>query len=485
MKKKPKPLSLLKSKYEIQDLISEEVISFTYNGQDHSTGKPILIWKYKHEYLSQELVHDLITQSEKIITLKHPNLMTMIDYHYDGLAFYTIYQSQNNPIPLEEWLKADKSKSMIARWKAVKEILQALLVIENRNLIHGGINLTNIYVNSQNQIKLAKIGLPLKIYQTNLKDLSAIEDALFYPPEFLQKGQYSIQSDIYSFGIIMYVLFSQKWPYKYSAKISDIKKEMIKDPLPFEKMSEKIPDQLSNIISICMSKDPEQRFPSFKVLVNMYQSKEVQFLAPKTEAKTTIQEEILEELRQSKKGKIKKSLVGVLGLAIAVLILTTGGIVYENYLTAIPDRIVPDIKGLTLEEAETILSQAQLAYTIAGERIHPIVEKGAVLESKPPAGRKVKQNRTIRLFLSKGVSEVLVPDLTGRNVDQAIAFVERDKITVSVEDELFSVLHQKGIILSQSPSPNTVMLASENIKVVISKGFPIKIAAKDKAPGFF
>ena len=80
----------IKSKYEVKELISEDIISYCYEGKTHYLDVPILIWEYKKEFLTSGLVTKCINIAEKLIGFKHKNCLNMIDYFYDGESFYTI-----------------------------------------------------------------------------------------------------------------------------------------------------------------------------------------------------------------------------------------------------------------------------------------------------------------------------------------------------------------------------------------------------------
>ena len=70
---------LIKSKYEVKELISEDIISFCYNGKTHYLDVPIIIWEYKKEFLSSNTVTRLINISEKLIGFKHLSLFHIND----------------------------------------------------------------------------------------------------------------------------------------------------------------------------------------------------------------------------------------------------------------------------------------------------------------------------------------------------------------------------------------------------------------------
>ena len=51
-------------------------------------------------------------------------------------------------------------------------------------------------------------------------------------------------------------------------------------------------------------------------------------------------------------------------------------------------------------------------------RLNPDVPAGQVISQTPELGKKVKEQRTIHLVVSKGVGDITVPDLSDLTVDQ-------------------------------------------------------------------
>jgi hypothetical protein len=158
---------------------------------------------------------------------------------------------------------------------------------------------------------------------------------------------------------------------------------------------------------------------------------------------------------------------------------------YTSYLTAIPEKQVPDIVGMTFSQAEEVLDDVGLAGTVVGTRVHPHYPEGTIVETKPPAGRNVKVNRNIRVFLSRGAGPVLVPDLVGRSEQNAMWLLDDRGLGAEVSGEEFSIQYRKGMIIAQQPTPNTFINPSDNIQVVISKGFPIVMEVKKPRFTFF
>jgi hypothetical protein len=86
---------VLKSKYEVTDLLSEDLISFCYLGRHIKTKALVHIWKFKSDYVSPELVRRLMPIAEKVMEIQDDRVLKMLDYAYDGKFFYTIHEKRS------------------------------------------------------------------------------------------------------------------------------------------------------------------------------------------------------------------------------------------------------------------------------------------------------------------------------------------------------------------------------------------------------
>ena len=104
---------------------------------------------------------------------------------------------------------------------------------------------------------------------------------------------------------------------------------------------------------------------------------------------------------------------------------------------AIVDRIVmpivtrqgaefplPDFSGQRLIEAQISLDNLGLGYQIASEEYSPGKAHGMVLSQYPVAGTKVKPGRDIKFVVSLGQKQVVIPNMAGQSVRQAMLELE-------------------------------------------------------------
>ena len=120
-------------------------------------------------------------------------------------------------------------------------------------------------------------------------------------------------------------------------------------------------------------------------------------------------------------------------MPVAGTIVSTGQAidVYYNPIKApVP---IPDVKGMTVEEATSALTGA--GFTVSPDIVFvadSTIEPGRVLSTNPPFGESAKQGTVVILTVSKAPDQVSVPDLTGQTSDAAKALLEAEPYTFVV-----------------------------------------------------
>ena len=133
--------------------------------------------------------------------------------------------------------------------------------------------------------------------------------------------------------------------------------------------------------------------------------------------------------------------------------------------------IVPDVAGMTRQEAEASLSGA-------GFDVGDVVERGGgsargtVLGTAPGGGTEVVLPAAVTLFLSAGPADVLVPDLIGQSLSEARAMLEQIGLTaggVRVDSTLMQPLNT---VVGQSPPAGRAVRAGTPVSLTVSGGVP-------------
>lgn len=115
-------------------------------------------------------------------------------------------------------------------------------------------------------------------------------------------------------------------------------------------------------------------------------------------------------------------------------------------------RVVPDVAGRPVDEAEGILTQAE--FNVAQQQENSAsVPAGTVIRTDPPANTSLEKESTVTLFVSAGPEQVIVPSVTEKTEDTARQELETAGFTVVVEDEILVPGDpDDGRVISQDPA---------------------------------
>jgi serine/threonine-protein kinase len=143
-----------------------------------------------------------------------------------------------------------------------------------------------------------------------------------------------------------------------------------------------------------------------------------------------------------------------------VLIVSAGPDVFE----------VPDVGGMTYDEARAEIERLGLVAE-QGEVVNsPTVEEGLVVRTEPRAGAQVTGGDTVTVFVSSG--EVEVPDLLGGGLtaEGAAAALEEAGLALGDVSEEPSDTAPEGIVIGQGIEAGTVVAQGTTVDITVSTG---------------
>lgn len=147
-----------------------------------------------------------------------------------------------------------------------------------------------------------------------------------------------------------------------------------------------------------------------------------------------------------------------------------GGTVTYTLSLGTAVRKVPTVTGQTVAKATAALADQQLkATTATQQRYDDDVPKGSVVSTDPAAGTQARVGDTVTLVLSKGPEPIEVPDVRGKNIDEAKGILADKDLEVSVEERYDDEV-PAGNVVSQDPDEGETVDRGSRVSLVVSKG---------------
>lgn len=196
-------------------------------------------------------------QIGKLLHLRHPYILPMIDYGSSNVLRYII----SPYIPggsLEDVINAGPIPVTKALEYAAK-IASALDYLHQREIIHRDLKPSNILLDLHHNVYLSDFGLA-RIISNQTQAMHTGRGTPFYaPPEQHTLSEATPQSDLYSFGIVLYEMFTGQLPWQ-GEKVLGIQQLQTREDIPDPReLNPELPGGLTKVLRQITSILPDAR----------------------------------------------------------------------------------------------------------------------------------------------------------------------------------------------------------------------------------
>lgn len=142
-----------------------------------------------------------------------------------------------------------------------------------------------------------------------------------------------------------------------------------------------------------------------------------------------------------------------------------------NIHTAPTAVTVPNVVGLTAEEAKTILTELGFKVNQVNE-VYPGVPKGEVFNQEPKEGTEAEPESMVTISVSAGepVSQkTTVPNVLGMEEHKAIQAIDRAGLLAIVSYEKTSISSKNGEVIKQNPLGGTIVDRRSNVSIRVAR----------------
>ncbi len=252
----------IKDEYEIIAEIGAGGMATVYKAVQKSLGRMVAIKELKKSYHADEqIVRRFERESRVAASLQHENIVHIYDYwkkpHYSIVMEYVDGMTLADVIEKTGALPVDVGV-MIA-----VQVSNALDYAHMRGFVHRDIKPGNIMIKRNGEVKLMDFGIA---QSRSLEALTLpgmlIGTPSYMSPEQVLGQQLDARSDVFSFGIVLYEIFTGVKPFSDDDTRS-VTARILKDKfLSPRRVNGEIPWRLHWLIKKCLRKKPQRRFAS-------------------------------------------------------------------------------------------------------------------------------------------------------------------------------------------------------------------------------
>ena len=249
--------------YKKLQILGEGSYSTVYEAQNRITDimRAMKIIKKPKKIKSEEEEQGIINEIDILKKMDHPNIVKIFEFYSNNEAYSIIMEycrGGNFISEIKNFAPFDEKYAAYIMY----QIFSAINYCHNMNIIHRDLKPENIMIVNKNRynypnIKIGDFGMS-KMAEKHAFQNKIVGTIYYIAPEVIKKN-YNEKCDIWSCGVIMYVLLTKKPPFGGETSeeiIANIEKGVydLKSP-PFDKISKNAIDLLQKLLN----KDIKQR----------------------------------------------------------------------------------------------------------------------------------------------------------------------------------------------------------------------------------
>ena len=525
---------ILGKRYEILGRVGSGGMADVYKGKDHKLNRFVAIKVLKSDYRTDEVfIRKFLSEAQAAAGLMHPNVVNVYDVGQDRGLYYMVMELVEG-ITLKDYIEKKGKLSPKETVSISIQMVTGLQAAHNQHIVHRDIKPQNIIISKDGKVKVTDFGIARATTSTQTISTSVMGSVHYTSPEQARGGVVDQKSDIYSIGITMYEMVTGHVPFDGDSTVTVALKHLQEEiTSPAEEVPD-LPYSLECIIMKCTQKNPAMRYHDCaSLLLDLKRSlvdPDGDFVVignkGNVDDRTVVMstEEINEVQRRrypndgddydddedydrdgeddddeddddrryrdrdrgrrknnvnSDTKRIMKILMIVAGVVVALLILflvgSAAGFFSGPGLVQNEQEMVkvPDLRGMTEEEARKELEGTDLGMKVENER-QPSnqYEEGEIMSQDPAEDTEVAKNSTITVVISSGeeAKMVKVPNIVDRTEEEAEKSLQAAKLTVVHGEAQFSDEIDAGRVISSDPEAGTEVEEGTEVTIVISLG---------------
>ena len=517
-------------RYEIISKIGTGGMSDVYKAKDHTLGRFVAIKVLKPEFSEDvNFVTKFRTEAQSAAGLEHPNIVNIYDVGSENGMHYIVMEYVEG-ITLKTYIEKKGQLTFKETVSIAIQVARGIEAAHNKGIIHRDIKPQNIIISTEGKVKVTDFGIA-RAASSNTISADVMGSVHYASPEQARNGFVDGKSDIYSLGIVMYEMVTGRVPFDGDTTVAVAIQHLQEEIVAPSAYAPNLPISMEKIILKCTQKNPDRRYESMTALLAdlrkalISPDEDFVVIAPVSQEKTrVINEEEINKIKQEtsniylgeediisnmpkRRMKVEEpeedtdddydddlepnpkmdkaiTIMGIVagfiivGLIIFILVsffgdFKFGGSSKKNNTEVSQEESgmleVPDVKGLTFEEAQAELYEKGLGIKNAGSSASEQYEAGQIISQSPDALTKAEEHTTIEVIVSSGKGEVSVPSVTGMDETTAYNTLSNAGFT-PVKDYAYNGDVAQGNVIEQSPAAGSLGKSGDSVKIVISRG---------------
>ncbi|MBQ5740013.1 MAG: Stk1 family PASTA domain-containing Ser/Thr kinase, partial [Oscillospiraceae bacterium] len=481
---------MLDNRYELLEVIGSGGMAVVYKAKCHLLNRLVAVKILKGDLLEDaDFRRRFRAESKAVGMLSHPNIVSVYDVSRGDPEY--IVMELIDGITLKQYMERRGQLNWREALHFAIQIMKGIGHAHSRNIVHRDIKPQNIMVLRDGGVKVTDFGIACLTDSANTMTQEVLGSVHYISPEQAKGNRPDARSDIYSAGVVLYEMLTNRLPFEGENAVSVAIQHLSSVPLSPRDVNPEVPEALEKICMKAMASDIERRYQSVAEMISDLEefrknpefeldfsiedlrkpesSEPTRYIPAMQAVKDDVEDDVPEGSR------MKKLLITLAAAAVAVtaLILLWKPIFGSFEQTAVLEFEVPHVIGMTVDEAlESPDIRGIFEIVEIGSRESEEYAEGQIIEQSPTSGNIVRTNRKIEVFVSKGIKTAEMENVIGQEYRVAQINLKALELDLDLSDLRyeFSESYTSGCVVRTDPAAGTPLKKGDKVVLYVSKG---------------
>src|SRR2546422_1059411 len=263
------PGTLLGTRYEILAVLGEGGMGTVYKARDRELGRLVALKVIRPEMASRPEILERFKREILLASqVTHKNVLRIHDLGEAGeIRFISMHYVEGTN--LKGLLEREGPLALDKGLPRARQIGEAVQAAHDAGIVHRDLKPPNILIDRDGNAYIADFGISRSLAEGGtMTDTGAILGTVDYmSPEQARGETPDHRGDIYSFGVILYEMFTGTLPFRASNALSIMMKRLHEDAPSMRQARPELPAWLAAIVARTLQRAPEDRYQSAGDLV--------------------------------------------------------------------------------------------------------------------------------------------------------------------------------------------------------------------------
>jgi serine/threonine-protein kinase len=263
---------LLGDRYEILRKLGAGAFGEVYEARDTTLGRKVAIKRIRLDAFAEgpeleEVKQRFLQEAQVAANLRHPNVVTMHDIAAKESSSFMVMELVEGRT-LQALLRERGRLSLEQTLPLLSQAAAALDFAHSNGVIHRDVKPANLMIEPSGQVKVMDFGIAKAAASGNITRTGAILGTPNYmAPEQARGGAVDGRADLFSLGCVLYECLTGRKPFVGDSVTAILLKVLTEPPPSVDFEALKLPRPLEEVLRRALAKDPAERYPSGRLLM--------------------------------------------------------------------------------------------------------------------------------------------------------------------------------------------------------------------------